>query len=426
MPRNASATRFLGELVGNLDAGVDWKYGLDRSLLDEFRAFGSEDNIRYVERHRPKRLSAPLDLYFDYTWVCNLQASCGQSFCYAKERLGKTKCDQEAVTRILNDCFNLGVMRVHLAGGEPTSEKSLLRHCSALAAKHGITLSLTTNGTLLSPEVIDCLIENQIFSVTISLDGPDRRSNDELRGKGVFDRAVAGIGRLIEARDKANSRTKVCLKPVFTAEQPRSFFEQFIELAKRLNVDELKLNNPERSVHGADKSYARSAIEYYTRLDEIAGLNAAEGSSLKISEVPNPAINCRPIGVPGLGGCIGGQELMAVHPDGVVTPCLMNDVQLGRIDAKTSLIDIIDNSEKFAAFRRTLSLPVECQECNLLQFCRGGSQTRKIVEYGHYVGQRDPLCPKKHFGELMEFPAEQVLKTRGTENFQLIEVSHSL
>lgn len=28
-------------------------------------------------------------------------------------------------------------------------------------------------------------------------------------------------------------------------------------------------------------------------------------------------------------GCIGGQELLTINPDGRITPCLMNDTELG-------------------------------------------------------------------------------------------------
>jgi len=87
---------------------------------------------------------------------------------------------------------SIGIRRVRITGGEPLTERNILRICGRTAAVEGIEeLALTTNGILL-PELAAELREAGVSRVNISLDSlrPDRyawitrtgRLEDALRG----------------------------------------------------------------------------------------------------------------------------------------------------------------------------------------------------------------------------------------------------
>lgn len=79
-------------------------------------------------------------------------------------------------------------------GGEPLLNLALIKKCinysKELFEDKQLTFSLTTNGSLLSPEKAKYLIDNGV-SITVSLDGPpeihNKNRKDLLTGEGTFD-----------------------------------------------------------------------------------------------------------------------------------------------------------------------------------------------------------------------------------------------
>jgi uncharacterized protein len=113
--------------------------------------------------------------------------------------------------------------RVHLAflGGEPLINRTVLRRTVEYAADRAkgrgqaIGFSITTNGTLLSPE--DCeFFDRYGFAVTISLDG-SRAVHDRLRpfkgGRGSFDAIVSRLDPLLARRGSMQVTARVTVTP---------------------------------------------------------------------------------------------------------------------------------------------------------------------------------------------------------------------
>ncbi|MHB9109238.1 MAG: radical SAM protein [Armatimonadota bacterium] len=81
-------------------------------------------------------------------------------------------------------------------GGEPLLEAEKLLAVCEMAIRQGCTALVSTNGT----EVTDDFARRAAtlgLQVQVSLDGHTAKLNDAVRGKGAFDRAVAGIRRLV-------------------------------------------------------------------------------------------------------------------------------------------------------------------------------------------------------------------------------------
>lgn len=82
-----------------------------------------------------------------------------------------------------------------LSGGEPLFRPDIFaiaRH----ASDAGLIVALATNGTLIDPAIARQIKASGIRRVSISFDGADAPTHDLFRGRGAFDRAVAGMAHL--------------------------------------------------------------------------------------------------------------------------------------------------------------------------------------------------------------------------------------
>lgn len=110
--------------------------------------------------------------------------------------------DYDLVIQTLQDSRTLGVKEYYFTGGEPFMHPRILDILQATLQIGPATV--LTNGTLFREKTVQRLTELREASLyslelRVSIDGPDAASNDRIRGAGVFDRAMAGVKRVVEA-----------------------------------------------------------------------------------------------------------------------------------------------------------------------------------------------------------------------------------
>ncbi|MEU9986950.1 radical SAM protein [Streptomyces sp. NPDC048045] len=440
LPRESSENSLVTRAIERKRAGQDWDDGsLPASLADDLRDLGLGGRIREIRSPYQNRLSGPLEIYFDYTWLCNLaRHKCGQdSFCYAAEFLGPTTMREQRVRELMAELAQWGVMRVHLAGGEPTINKRALANYLDSAGEQGLYTSMATNGLLIDDETLDIILRNKLKSVSFSIDGASEETFAAVRGPGLFDKVVAALRYTVRRKRETGSDMRVCVKPTYTPSTPYSELEALVELGIDAGADVVKFANPERCLHHEQGFYSQQVDEYYAAIEFIGQLQKAYGSQISITNVSNPMAGCGDIGIPGLSGCIGGQELIALNPDGSVTPCLMHPRKLGNIDDQfTGLRDFWNGSTQLTDFWKALEKPEGCSGCDIYSSCRSGSTTRRIVQIGRFDPERttgdfsavkDPLCTRdylaRHPEKKLPEPAEDPTALR---HFREIAVRHSL
>ena len=122
--------------------------------------------------------------------------------------------------------------------GEPLINPAFLSMLE-LSAQQKAQVQFYTNGTLMSPEISRKLVDFQVAEISISLDGASARVYEFIRRGAQFDRVVANIQALVDAKCRAGSeRPCVRLSMVATshnvAEMP-----DLVALGHRLGVDEV-------------------------------------------------------------------------------------------------------------------------------------------------------------------------------------------
>ena len=102
----------------------------------------------------------------------------------------------------LEEAVRLGAREYYFTGGEPFLNPEL-HEILAASLEHG-PATVLTNGLLLSPErctELRRIADRSRYSLDfrVSLDGVDAASNDPIRGRGTFERALAGVRNLSRA-----------------------------------------------------------------------------------------------------------------------------------------------------------------------------------------------------------------------------------
>lgn len=385
-------------------------------VYEELEKMGINGKKKEIFSDNEHELMAPLEYYFDFTNVCNLKCS----HCYNRKNMNSTTMNKAQIEKIITDMYKNGIMRIHLAGGEPTLFPEELNTYLSTAKQYGIVSSMATNGTVITEEICDIIAKNNIMSITISIESAEENKNAEIRGKGNLEKAKEGIRKLIEYREKHNKNYLVGIKVSYDIQTEKEDFEKLIQLALELKIDVLKFANPERCLFHEKGYYSKTKDKYYENIKTIHELKQKYSDQIFITQIASPITNCSNIGLPNMKGCIGAQELIAINAKGNITPCLMNNYNLGNIKDYNSISDVY-KSDRIKEYYQKIK-NYECKNCEYHKQCRGGCQVRKIVQYGE-IKEVDPLCPKNNKDKI-----EGLVKSQKSEfeKFDKVVVVHSL
>jgi len=143
---------------------------------------------------------------WNVTKQCNLKCV----HCYAKAAAGPApnELTREEGLALLRDLKDFGVPVVLFSGGEPLMRPDLFELIERTVT-HGMRAVLSTNGTLITPEVAQRLKTLGLSYVGLSLDGI-APTHDKYRGRsGAFAAALAGMRHCQEAGLKVGLRFTV-------------------------------------------------------------------------------------------------------------------------------------------------------------------------------------------------------------------------
>lgn len=134
---------------------------------------------------------------------CNLRCV----HCYSQSRnIDYTgELSHEEGLRLIDDLSGFGAPVMLFSGGEPLMRSDIFELIEHAAARN-MRAVVSTNGTLITPEVASKLKDAGLSYVGISLDGL-QETNDLFRGmKGAFEQALAGVRNCIEQGVKVGLR----------------------------------------------------------------------------------------------------------------------------------------------------------------------------------------------------------------------------
>ncbi|MDW3183379.1 pyrroloquinoline quinone biosynthesis protein PqqE [Roseobacter sp.] len=329
--------------------------------------------------------NAPLAMLAELTHRCPLACP----YCSNPQEL--TAKDRELSTEQWADIFEqaagLGVLQLHLSGGEPASRRDIVELVAA-ARDAGLYTNLITSGIGLTPRRLKALEDAGLDHIQLSVQGVNARIADRIGGyKGGFDRKMHVADHI------AQMGFPLTLNAVMHRENLDDL-EATIEMAVRLGARRIEvacvqfqgwaLSNraalqPSRDQVDAAKRIVRAATE------RLRG-------TLVIDFVPPDYYSDFP------KACMNGWGSTGVNitPDGTVLPCHAAETIPGLTFARVTeqpLRDIWYDSPAFNAYRGTDWLPDLCQSCERRDIDFGGCRCQAMAVLGD-PSATDPVCRK--------------------------------
>lgn len=328
-------------------------------------------------------LHKPLGLLAELTHRCPL----GCPYCSNPLALDKRADEMDAATwaRVFSEAAALGVLQVHLSGGEPGARRDLPE---IVAAAHAAPLytNLITSGVGLSAATLGKLADAGLDHVQISIQDSDRVSADRIAG---YD------GAYVRKTELAKEVVRLGMPLTVNVVVHRANIGRvsaMVEQALALGASRVEI------AHVQYYGWAlanRAALmperdEVMRAVAEVEALREKHHGRIVIDAVVPDYYARYP--KPCVGGW--GRRSLNVTPKGRVLPCHAAESILGLefwSVREHSLADIWQNSPAFNAFRGTDWMPEPCQSCDRRDIDFGGCRCQAFLITGD-ARATDPVC----------------------------------
>lgn len=328
---------------------------------------------------------SPTGLLAELTHRCPLQCP------YCSNPLAlETRHDELSAAEwvsVLEQAAALGVLHVHLSGGEPASRRDLEAILTG-AVNAGLYTNLITSGVGLPQARLRRLKDLGLDHVQISVQDTERASCDRIAGyDGAFDRKLA------LARDVRELGLPLTLNaPMHRQNLER--LDAMIALAVELGARRLEVANVQyygwalanRAALMPTRDEVRRSLAVVQRAREV------HKGVLAIDFVAPDYYARRP--KPCVGGW--GRAVIVVTPSGKVLPCHAAETIPGLTFERVrdrSLAEIWNGSAAFQAFRGTEWMREPCRSCELKAKDWGGCRCQALAITGD-AGNADPACDR--------------------------------
>lgn len=306
-------------------------------------------------------------LFFELTLQCNERCfHCGSS-CTAT-RGDELSCEEwlSLIDQVKAD-FGTGRIQLCITGGEPLLNRDFF-DIMGYAHAQGFRWGMTSNATLITPEVARRLAEVGMGTISVSIDGL-RDTHDRLRGlAGGYDRAMRGIQNLLDV----GTFHAVQVTTVVNHKNIDELDELFA-IMDGIDIDSWRVINLEpigRALLHPDLMLTR---EDYVRLFDFIRQKRVEGYPLEYGCSHYLGLEYEAEVREWYWRCNAGVFTASIMSNGDIGACLdierRPEVIQGNIHADR-LRDVWEN--RFELFRHDLSDSCEaCQNCEHVRFCRG-------------------------------------------------------
>jgi pyrroloquinoline quinone biosynthesis protein E len=353
-----------------------------RRLLSTVDGTGGAPRVATAAGRGTARHPAPLGLLAELTYRCPLHCT------YCANPVELTRYRDELGTgewlRVFDEARELGVLQVHLSGGEPLLRKdltTLIGHASDL----GMYTNLVTSGIPLDADRLAELADAGLDHFQLSIQDSDRAGADAIAGLRGHDRKL-----LVAEQVRALGLPLTVNVVLHRANVARLL--PLAALAVELGADRVEL------AHTQFYGWAlRNRAALMPTPEQVA---AAQRDAAVARQRYGDAIELVHVvadyhtGTPKPCMYGWGSRQLVVAPNGDVLPCLAA-AQLPGLDvvnvADQSLSGIWYDSAAFNRFRGTEWLPEPCHSCALREVDLGGCRCQAYQLTGDAT-VTDPVC----------------------------------
>ena len=353
---------------------------------------------------------------WNITRTCNLRCVHCYSDSNAQQYPGEL--DWEQMQAVVADLAAYQVPSLLFSGGEPMIHPRFFDLVD-LSTAAGLKLTISTNGTLITPEKAALLKAANVAYVGISLDGIGPVHDEFRRKEGAFDAAVRGFKHCHEVQQKTGLRLTLTRHNVENIEQILDFIEDqqiqrvcFYHLVPAGRGSELQVLEPEEARHALDTLISRVEAWHKQGIDRelLTVTQPADGPYLLVrmqrENHPNLEEATRLLAWNGGGANSSGRGIANidtrgdVHPDQFWQDMLLGNVKQmpfsqiwdGGNPGSADILASIRSIGLLSLEERQARMSGPCAECKWFSICGGGFRTRAaFANYGSLWGS-DPGC----------------------------------
>ncbi len=335
------------------------------------------------ERTGANALPRPLGLLAELTHRCPL----GCPYCSNPLALETRDDELDTATwaRVFGEAALLGVLQVHLSGGEPAARRDLVE-IMASARDAGLYTNLITSGVGLTNERLGALADAGLDHVQISIQDSAEASADHIAGyRGAYARKNALAAQVVHL-----GLPLTVNMVVHRANIDR--IEDMVALALDLGASRIEVAHVQyygwALKNRATLMPTRAQVERATRV--VEDLRTRHEGRIVIDAVV-PDYHAR-YPKPCLGGW--GRRSLNINPSGRVLPCHAAEVIPGLefwSVRDRSLAEIWQSSPAFQAFRGTGWMQEPCASCPRREVDFGGCRCQAFLLTGD-ARATDPVC----------------------------------
>jgi pyrroloquinoline quinone biosynthesis protein E len=319
------------------------------------------------------------------------------------ERMG-AELDTAAWQDVLRQAARIGILQVHLSGGEPTVRRDL-EDIVATAAEAGLYSNLITAGVLLTRKRLEDLAERGLDHVQVSIQDVDPANADRIahyEGAHAKKRELAGWVREIGLALTINA-------PVHRQNLDR--LDATIEFAVEMGAGRLEVAHVQ--YYGwalKNRAALMPTREQVMRSVEIVGKARERLKGILVIDFVVPDYYAT-WPKPCMGGW--GRGIINVTPSGKVLPCHAAETIPGLLFDNVRdrpLADIWLKGQAFQRFRGTDWMLEPCRSCERREIDWGGCRCQAFALVGD-AAAADPACSKSsRHAELLALAANEAAR----------------
>jgi pyrroloquinoline quinone biosynthesis protein E len=348
--------------------------------------------------------------YRPYTLIAELTYKCPLRCLYCSNPLDYARHDQELDTeswrRVFREAEALGVVQLHLTGGEPlvrSDLEPLIEEARAL----DLYTNLITSGIPLTRERLARFSQLGLNAVQVSVQDVAAAASDRIAGLKSFER------KLEVARWVKDLGFPLTLNVVLHRDN-LDHIEEVVALAESLGADRLELANTQYL--GWALLNRPALLPTRAQLDRARKAAAEAKQRLKgrmevlfvlpdyYSEFPKACMDG------------WGRRFILVSPDGLALPChvahTLPGITFENVRAR-SLEEIWRDSPGFNRYRGEEWMPEPCRSCDRRAIDYGGCRCQAFHLMGD-AAATDPACSLSPHHRLVEAAREQADRDAGS------------
>lgn len=350
---------------------------------------------------------------WNITRTCNLR--CVHCYADSHAQVYPGELSLEQCRAVIDDLAAYGASALLLSGGEPLLHPHLPEILER-ATQQGLKVTISTNGTRITPEWAARFKELGVAYVGISLDGIGA-VHDRFRGvQGAFEAAIRGFKLCEEVGQKTGLRLTLTRNNVqsmndilhFIEEEniPRVCFYHLVPTGRGVDVASLR---PEEARAAMDALIARAEAWHAagSARELLTVTQPADGVYILLRQLregsPLAAQTLRLLTWNGGGANSSGRGIANIDTQGRIHPDqFWQSVTLGNVKEEAfsrvweaahapSAARLQELRGSDDPLERQKKLCGRCASCKHFALCGGGYRTRSAIANGHWYGS-DPGC----------------------------------